>query len=243
MNYSAAIWSPLISESSNNLQNLALRIATGCHLNIPISHLHHESKVTLVKDHLELLSSQYLLSCSRTSHPSHQVVRQPPGARRMKQTLLSKHSHKVNRFLTDGVLDPVDYKKLRDALHTEAVASTISKLGNNPVLEAPPPPIAPSEATLTRRQRSTLSQLRSGQCHLLNDYLVLTGRSDSAICPECLIRRHTVNHLFNCDAASTTLTTLDLWKNPVLVTTFLKTLPSFSCLEPTVPPPQPDPPP
>ena len=135
----------------------------------------------------------------------------------MKQTLATKHSDKINRFLTNGTLDPGDYKKSLDTLHTEAVSNTIAKLGKNPILDTNPPPIASSESRLSRKQRSTLAQLRSGQCHLLNDYLVLTGRKQSALCPECLIRRHTVKHIFNCDAAPNNLTIRDLWNNPVSV--------------------------
>ena len=253
INYAAAVWSPNASESSfNNLQriqNRALRIATGCHSNTEISHLHHETKITMVKDHIELLSSQVLLSSQRISHPSHEVLRQNPGPRRMKQTLATKHSNKINRFLTNGILDPGDYKKSLDTLHTEAVTNTIAKLSKNPILESNPPPIASSESRLSRKQRSTLAQLRSGQCHLLNDYLVLTGRKQSALCPECLIRRHTVKHIFNCDAAPTTLTIRDLWNNPVSVVDHLLTLPSFSSLEQTnqpatpAPRPPPEPPP
>ena len=203
------------------------------------------SQTPLVKDHLELLSCQSLLSSHRISHTSYEVVRQNPGPRRMKETLATKHSGKINRFLTDGVLDPGDYKKSLDTLHTEAVSNTIAKLGKNPILDTNPPPIASSESRLSRKQRSTLAQLRSGQCHLLNDYLVLTGRKQSALCPECLIRRHTVKLIFNCDAAPTNLTIKDLWNNPVSVVGFLSTLPSFSSLEQTIPPapPAPRPPP
>ena len=57
INYAAAIWSPNASASSFDLlqrvQNRALRIATGCHSNTPISHLHQETKFVLVQDHLD----------------------------------------------------------------------------------------------------------------------------------------------------------------------------------------------
>ena len=200
--------------------------------------------VTLVRFHLELLSSQFLLSSFRISD-QYDVVQQPAGARRMKQTIYiaTKNSDKIGPFLTNGTLDPADYRNSHTSLHTDAVANTISKLGANPILGTLPPAIAASETTLTRRQRSTLSQLRSGQCHLLNYYLVLTGCSNSAICPECLIWRHTVPHIFDCDVVPTTLTIHDLWKNPVSVVGFLKSLSCFSSLEPTEPPPPPEPPP
>ena len=250
INYGAAVWTPNISESSFNLlqriQNRALRIATGCHSNTTVSHLHHESKVMMVKDHLQMLSSQCLVKCLRISHPSHSLVNEPNGVRQMKYTLSSKHLGDVSAFLTNGVIELDNYKPALDAIHTSFVRKSIDDLGPNPVLGVLPPPIAASESRLTRIQRSTLAQLRSGQCHLLNDFRVLTGRGTSAVCPECLIRRHTVPHLFDCDAAPTNLSLVDLWNNPGTVVAFLVSLPSFATLlpmNPPLPPPLPEPPP
>ena len=141
-------------------------------------------------------------------------------------------------------LSPLRTSRLsRLSIHTNAVASSISNLSVNPVLGHSPPEIAPSEKRLTRLQRTTLSQLRSGHCKLLNEYATRIGKSSTAICPECLIRRHTTKHLFQCDAVPTTFTVSDLWKNPVSVASFLQTLPSFSSLIPPASPPQPPPPP
>ena len=126
INYAAAIWSPNISESSfqqiQRLQNRALRIATGCHSNAQIFHLHNESKAALVKDHLEILSTQFLVSCSR---PSHDVIHQPQRARNMKHTLKSKHGDKITQFVTDGAIDASQYRKIIDSLHTDSVRHTI----------------------------------------------------------------------------------------------------------------------
>ena len=47
--------------------------------------------------------------------------------------------------------------------------------------------------------------------------------------PECRFRRHSVNHLFACDAAPTALSAWDLWINPIPAI-ILKMLPSFSHL-------------
>ena len=228
------------------VQNRALRIATGSHSNATISHLHHESKLMKVKDHLLMLSSQLLVKCHRISHPSNSLVNEPPGARRMKFTLSTKHHDDIQQFLTNGVIELDNFKPALDALHTSFVRESIINLGPNPLLDTVPPPIAASEAQLSRIQRSTLSQLRSGQCHLLNDYKVLTGRGTSAVCPECCLRRHTVPHLFQCDAVPTHLNLVDLWNNPRSVVEYLVKLPSFATLlpdDPPLPPPPPEPPP
>ena len=87
-----------------------------------------------------------------------------------------------------------------------------------------------TEASLSRQERTTLAQLRTGYCKRLNDYMhnkMTPPRAADAICPECLVRRHTPVHLFSCDACPTDLTIRDLWINSVRVISFLRTLPSF----------------
>ena len=189
-----------------------------------------------------MLSSQFLVSALRPTHPSHAVVTAPSGPRAMKATLNSKHRSDISSHLTDGVTDPIQYQSILQSIHTSSVASTIASLGNNSILDAPPPSISNTERTLTRSQRTALSQLRSGQCKFLNDYQLLIKKTTSALCPECLLRRHTVRHIFSCDAVPTNLSIRDLWMKPVEVVAFLQSLPSFSPIVPPDPPPPPPPP-
>ena len=176
-----------------------------------------------------MLSTQFLASCLRQSHPSNDVVSSLPGPRSMKSTLQSKFISSILPHLIDGAIDPSNYRTVLKQIHNQAVSNTISSLNANLLLGTIPPPISPSEKRLTRIQRTTLAQLRSGHCKLLGDYKVLTGLGTSAICHECLFRRQTVPHLFNCDAAPTQLTVRDLWVNPV---TIMEHLVSLSHLSP-----------
>ena len=247
MNYAAAVWAPNASDSSfdslQTVQNSALRIATGCHKSSTVEHLHTEAKYPLVKDHLEMLSSQHIASALRPTHPSHTVVTAPHGPRSMKETLGHKCENAVAPYLTNGIVDPSKCRSTLKKIHTDAISASIKKLSVvNPVLGATPPLISDSEKRLTRFQRTTLAQLCSGSCRLLNDYKVTLGHIRSALCPECLFQRHTVRHIFQCDAAPTTLTPRDLWVNPATVVDFLSSLPSFSSLLPPNPPPPPPPP-
>ena len=200
-----------------------------------------------VADHLDMLSAQYLASTLRPSHPSNAIVTAPSGPRSMKQTLYTKHIDRVSPFLTNGATDPATYKSLVNKLHTICVKESIDNLGTYRLLdEFPPPKISSTEASLSRQERSTLAQLRTGHCKRLKDYMhnkMTPPRATDAICPECLVRRHTPAHLFSCDACPTDLSIRDLWINPVRVSSFLKTLPSFSFLNPPDPPPPPPPPP
>ena len=249
LNYAAPVWSPAASPSSHNelqkVQSSALRIATGCHQAASIAELHMEAAQMPISDHVGMLSAQYLASCLRESHPLHDVVTAPSGPRHMKPTLFTSHIATVQPYLrADGKLDPPSYSATLKSIHTSAVEATVNRLGKNALLDAVPPAISSTEKALTRLERCTLAQLRTNQCRRLNDYMhTKLDRAENALCPECLVRRHTARHLFDCDAKPTPLSVKDLWENPIAVATFLKTLPSFSCLLPPEQPQSPRPPP
>ena len=65
----------------------------------------------------------------------------------MKHTLSSRHGDRIARFMTDGAIDPSQYRNILATLHTEAVQQTIEHLEPNPLLNERPPPISPSETT------------------------------------------------------------------------------------------------
>ena len=85
----------------------------------------------------------------------------------------------------------------------------------NRVLNYRPPPISDEEIYLTRRQRVTLSQLRSGHCKLLNSYKKRLKQTDSSSCPDCGMDPQDGPYLFNCTAHPTTVTPQSLWDRPV----------------------------
>ena len=66
--YASSVWSPFASSTSiNKLQvmlNAALRTATGCTQDTNIQHLHDETIIFPIHEHLQLHVSQY-------KHPSH----------------------------------------------------------------------------------------------------------------------------------------------------------------------------
>ena len=144
------------------------------------------------------------------------------------------------------VIDPNHYKSVLTSIHTSVVSECIADLGTTHLINVVRPGICVTEKSLVRRERTLLAQLRSGDCICLLSYLMRIGRAPDAVCPECRIRRHTTSHLFCCEARPTSLQILDLWKHPVVVIKFLKSLPSFSSVlspEPPTPRPPPEPPP
>ena len=75
-------------------------------------------------------------------------------------------------------------------LHTAAVVKAVQCHENNVVLDGRPPPISNSENELTRKERSTLAQLRSGYCRL--------KKHESLY--DCSTTPNDVKHLFVCPA-------------------------------------------
>ena len=89
-NYAAPAWSTNASNTSlekiQHTQNDALRIIRGSHKMSSIDHLHSETRMLLVEDHLNLLSAQYLAHCLDTDNVCHRIttIHLPPSE--MKET-------------------------------------------------------------------------------------------------------------------------------------------------------------
>ena len=130
-----------------------------------IDHLHSETKMLLlVKDHLNLLSAQYLLHCVDTENLCHHITTMDHPPREMKETLFTRHNQTVVPLLANTK------KTSLQAVHISFVNTAIDNMTDNRVLKYRPPPINDEESYLTRRQWTTLSQLRSVHCKLLNSY-------------------------------------------------------------------------
>ena len=127
----------------------------------------------------------------------------------MKETLHSRHHSTVVPRLGSNRMESLQN------LHTHAVDSAIQLQRNNRILKKRPPPISAEEQRLNRRQRCTLSQLRSGHCHLLQDYKHRVFGEPSGICTDCEASPQDVRHLFACTTHPTDLSPEDLWRNPV----------------------------
>ena len=212
-NYGAPVWSTNASITSIGkiqiAQNEALRIATGSHKMSSIDHLHNETEMLTVKQHSDLLSAQYLVQCLDPDHVCLNITTMDVPPRQMKHTLHTRHYPTVQPLLA------ATKKETLQAVHTEAVTRAINSQQPNRVLHNRPPPISLEEDTLRRPQRTTLSQLRSGHCRLLNSYQNrLTPTVDSR-CPDCGVNPHDVPHLFHCTAQPNDLSTVNLWDKPV----------------------------
>ena len=59
-------------------QNEALRISTGCHKMSSVDHLHAEATMLKVKEHSELLSTQYLARCLEPENVNFSITTREP---------------------------------------------------------------------------------------------------------------------------------------------------------------------
>ena len=165
INYAAPVWSPNLLDTNYRkikyTQNEAPRIATGCQKMSSIDHLHTEAEMLKVKEHSELLSAQYLARCLEPGNVCHPITTRAIPERQLKEMLYTRHRNTV---------EPMMVKNYIQALHTAAVVKAVQCHERNVVLDGRPPPISNSEKELTRKERSTLAQLRSGYCRLLGSY-------------------------------------------------------------------------
>ena len=131
-NYAALIWSTNASDTTlqkiQRTQNVALRIITGSHKMPSIDHLHSETKMLLVKDHLNLLSAQYLVHCLDTENVCHHITTMDHPPREMKETLFTRHNQTVVPLLSNTK------KASLQAVHTSFVNTAIDNMTDNRVL-------------------------------------------------------------------------------------------------------------
>ena len=87
---------------------------------------------------------------------------------------------------------------------------------HNKILRTHPPQVSSTEENLPRHTRRTLAQLRTNKSSFLLSYLhkIDASANPSPLCPLCRTHEHTTQYLFSCPQICTTLSTLDLWRDP-----------------------------
>ena len=224
-NYCCPIWSLNLADDMwdklQASQNTALKTVTGCLRITGDDHLHAECKMMPIKNHCQMLSKQFHLATRQDHHPNNKpLVTKPP--RLMRHTLDTAFGEEVKNMIPPEGLDNTVYKSLVKQIHTNSVATTITNLKNNRVLNEPAPPVNKSEKQLPKRARTMLTRYRSGFSNDLNSFIARIREDPTLdICPKCNQPNHDTNHLFNCAQNPTNLTTRDLWLKPVEAARFL----------------------
>ena len=219
LGYASSIWSTLASSTSINklqvIQNAALRIATGCTQDTNIQHLHDETLILHIHEHLQLHASQYKQKTQHTSHPLHKHTTYF-NTPRLKNTIFNN-----GRYTTfPQTPNTTDIKTNMCHIHTSIVSRHLATRGNNKILRTPPPHISRPEEILPRLTRRTLAQHRTNKSSFLKSNLhkVDAITHPSPLCPLCNTPTHDTHHLFNCTHIRTTLSPMDLWTDPAGVT-------------------------
>ena len=127
-----------------------------------VDHLHVEAKMLKVREHSELLSAQYLARCLEPGNVCHSIATRETPKRPMKETLFTRHHNTVEPMMLAN-----NRKATLQAIHSDAVNKAVKDQKNNIVLDGLPQLINDTEKDLTRKERATLVQLRSGYGKLL----------------------------------------------------------------------------
>ena len=142
-NYAAPVLSTNASESNigkiQHAQNEALMIITCLHKMSNIDHLHSETKMIQVEDHLNLVFAQYLVQFLDTENVFHHITKMDLPPREMKETIFTRHYQTVLPLLVNNRKDTLY------ALHTSFVNTEIDNMKDNRVLNNRPPRINDEE--------------------------------------------------------------------------------------------------
>ena len=230
LEYASTIWSPIASTTGitklQTIQNMALRIATGCTSDTNIQHLHNETNILPLSAHLKLHSSQLRQKSQHPTHPLHKFTVLTENERHKKQTIFdNNNNYTVNiNMKSDLICEDLIQSNLK-LIHSHIVSNYLSQRPPNKVLQDQTPSVSPAELLLSRETRRTLAQLRTNKSPLVVSYLFSIGdpRHPSPLFPLCLMHDHTSSHLFECKSLPTSLSSLDLWTNPDKVEPFLAT--------------------
>ena len=216
--YASPAWSPIISDTNTTklqrVQNEALRCATGHTKDTNIIHIHRETQVLPIKEHMHLLASHYRESARDPQHPMHSELAAPDPERQKKPTALQTSTSTIVHSCDNDGENEKQRKRNKQSIHTAIVQNYLANQPDHPLLQAPPPEVHKSEEALSREARRRLAQLRAKKCPLLQEYLHTIGGADDPSCPLCGHATHNTEHIFECPRVPTELSTIHLWRSP-----------------------------
>ena len=167
LTYASPAWSSITSTSNTRhlqtIQNAALRIATGCTQPTDIPHLHHETKVLTLHQHLDMRGTQFIAQTLNKEHTCHPLHDRPTRSRHKKADPITYYIGILNS------LPPIpEQTSSKQHIHTALTKTALSNASHNKVLRAPPPKVSRAEALLPRHTSTTLSQLETHKHHSLS---------------------------------------------------------------------------
>ena len=204
-------------------QNTALRIATGCTQTTPTAHLHEETQVLPLTDHLDMRGTHAYTSTLDPHHPLH-FMHTPPHTSRHIHNTPADHYHSLYHGLPPCPPDT----SLRSHIHTHFTRRGVSGLEPNSILGSRPPRVDAAERSLSRGDRVHLARFRCGHHPALPAYMHRIGLSADDLC-SCGIEEGSAEHvLLHCPHLqhhrdTHGIHTLEhLWTRPVETISFLR---------------------
>ena len=132
-----------------------------CHrMHTCIHHLHDETLILPIHEHLQLHMSQYK---QKTQHPSHPLLKHstyfniPMLINPLSLTMAATYKH----FHRHHTITTTDIKTNMCHIHTSIVSMYLATRGINKILRTPPPHISRSGEILHRLTHRILTQLRT----------------------------------------------------------------------------------
>ena len=135
LEYASPAWAPNLATNHHNtlqiIQNNALQIITGCTQTTPTSHLHYETQVLTLQDHINMRGTQFHngWSSANPDHPCHYIQAHQPTTRSVKTT---------PQALYTGLLNTIPQHS-SSHIHTHITKIAIQKLGHNTILSSSTP--------------------------------------------------------------------------------------------------------
>ena len=188
-----------------------------------IQHLHDETLVLPIHEHLQLHASQYKQKNTTSITPLTQTYNIFQHSKAKKHTIFNNGRYTTNVLTDPHTITTTDIQTNMRHIHTSIVSRYLATRGNNKILRTPPPHISSSEEILPCLARRPLAQLRTNKTPFLKSYLhkVDANSHPSPLCPLCNTHTHDTHLLFNCTHIRTTLSPLDLWTAPTGVNALL----------------------
>ena len=147
------------------MQNAALRTTTGWTQDTNIQHLHDETLILPIHEHLQLHVSQYKQKPTSITPltQTYNILNTP----RLQNTIFNNGRYTTNIPTDPRTITTTYLKTNMRHIHTSIVSRHLVTAGNNKIMRTPPPHISSSEEILPRLTRRTLGQLRTNKSPFL----------------------------------------------------------------------------
>ena len=139
--------------------NHTLRIATGCTHDTNTQHLHDETNVLPIHQHLQLHASQIRQKTQHPTHPLHKLTIHPHTPRLKQQTTFNNINYTTNIDTHPDTVTQQQISTNSTQIHTSIVQTNLLQRNHNKLMHQHAPKISPSELSLLRETRRTLVQL------------------------------------------------------------------------------------